>query len=449
MAKKELAPTYNKKAHKRALKKQRKLAAAMLRAEAAKLEAAAAAAAAAADESSGSDSDSGGEGSSSGDEARAGAAAAVSTVPAVSAARVASITDAARRDGLSFGYLVSLIPAEFYVPLDAADSELSRKMSKYHKHTHKSRAMPHEKADKKAESRQRKRAKYDDEANPSTADVMRQRAKAKPMVQPQSRAAQAAAQAAAAAAAATAVAAAGKTTSIDALRAKLQQRIASLRGSRGGDSSQRERTKGKGRASKGAKKKKAAAAAAAAAEAPAAADATRVLDETARRAAKADMRIAFGNIHFDGKASSGKASDGTGSSPTKRKGKKPLPQLLKEAEAKKRRLEELKKTPEGQKLVTEGAWDKLMMKATGAKTRDDPKLLKRAIKRKQTSKRKSQEAWAERKEIEKRAGMKKQDRRNANIEKQRDKKRNFKGGIANLPQNASRPGFEGGGGLLG
>jgi hypothetical protein len=384
-------------------------------------------------------------------------------------ARRALITEAARLDDLSFGYLVSLIPAEFYVPPDGA-AAISRKASKYHKHTKHDRATLDKEA-KKIQSRERKRAKYEKASNPSTADMMKERAASKgsrggapqpvplAMLQrPQVPAAAAAGadgmQIANANANAPIAATHGKVTSIDTLRAKLQQRIALLRGGRGGDATKRVRVpkgKKKGAKAKAKAKAKATAAAAAAGGKPAAdaaavaaaasssaaasvnTAAERVLDETARRAAKADMRLAFGNIQFADGDTAGDGGVRKGKKGAKKKGKKPLPQLLKEAQAKKERLEELKRTPEGQKLVTEGAWDKLMVKAAGKKVRDDPKLLKRAMKRKASSKRKSAEAWAERKEKVQQASDRKQERRHNNIEKKRDKKRNF-----------TRPGFEGG-----
>ncbi|RHY29796.1 hypothetical protein DYB32_004844 [Aphanomyces invadans] len=67
--------------------------------------------------------------------------------------------------------------------------------------------------------------------------------------------------------------------------------------------------------------------------------------------------------------------------------------LLKKAEAKKARMEELKKTEEGRAVVAAKGWEKALKQAQGDKVLDDPKLLRNKLKKKLKQKDKSSKEW--------------------------------------------------------
>ena len=93
------------------------------------------------------------------------------------------------------------------------------------------------------------------------------------------------------------------------------------------------------------------------------------------------------------------------------------------------------KGEEGREMIQDAKWKTLMKRASGDKSeRDDIKLLKKALKRKEAKKQKSAAAWALRtKEVED-AKMDRQKVRNENLQKKREEKGSKK---------ALRPGFEG------
>ncbi|KAF0705055.1 Aste57867_7148 [Aphanomyces stellatus] len=70
--------------------------------------------------------------------------------------------------------------------------------------------------------------------------------------------------------------------------------------------------------------------------------------------------------------------------------------LLKKAEAKKARMEELKKTEEGRAVVQAKGWEKALKQAQGEKVLDDPKLLRNKLKKKLKQKDKSSKEWKQR-----------------------------------------------------
>ncbi|CAK4222737.1 unnamed protein product [Aphanomyces euteiches] len=75
--------------------------------------------------------------------------------------------------------------------------------------------------------------------------------------------------------------------------------------------------------------------------------------------------------------------------------------LLKKAEAKKARMEELKKTEEGRAIVQAKGWEKALKQAQGEKVLDDPKLLRAKLKKKLKHKDKSSKEWKQRVSAEK------------------------------------------------
>ena len=89
-------------------------------------------------------------------------------------------------------------------------------------------------------------------------------------------------------------------------------------------------------------------------------------------------------------------------------------------------------------------WDKALAAAEGIKIRDDEKLLRKSIKRKEKAKEKSAKAWAERSKTEKESQAARQKKRNENIaaRKAASSTQAKKKGKAQIT-NKARPGFEG------
>lgn len=76
----------------------------------------------------------------------------------------------------------------------------------------------------------------------------------------------------------------------------------------------------------------------------------------------------------------------------KRKGPTDVMGQLKQAEAKKARLENM--DPEkAEKIYEKEMWSKALKQTAGEKVRDDEKLLKKALKRQEVQKRKSEREW--------------------------------------------------------
>ena len=106
-----------------------------------------------------------------------------------------------------------------------------------------------------------------------------------------------------------------------------------------------------------------------------------------------------------------------------RKGKKKndLKKLLAKAESKQRRAQELRKS--NPKKVKEMNWETAINKAEGKKVRDDPKRLRKALKRKEKEKKKSQAKWKDRKEALEEEMREKQERRAQNLKGKRTRGR--------------------------
>merc|ERR1712032_828744 len=126
------------------------------------------------------------------------------------------------------------------------------------------------------------------------------------------------------------------------------------------------------------------------------------------------------------------------STPSNKKRKKPIASLIKKAEAKRKRINELKHTEEGKKLLEQDAWDSMMKRAKREKVRDNLALLKKTQKRKQASKRRSKRAWKERGEAQEQQMKAKADKRKANIRNRGKPKAQ-----AAAAAEQRRPGFEG------
>ncbi|TPX44542.1 hypothetical protein SeMB42_g04292 [Synchytrium endobioticum] len=147
----------------------------------------------------------------------------------------------------------------------------------------------------------------------------------------------------------------------------------------------------------------------------------------------------------------GKIQYGNDDNATSKKRKSDTLGLLKAAEAKKRRLEELqvKNAPKAATIMEKQAWSQLERKAEGDKLKDDPKLLKKTLKREQKRKEKSANEWEERNAQVQKSMDDRQKKRAENIAARKsgakDKK---KGGSSNKSakkhsNKTRRPGFEG------
>ena len=139
-----------------------------------------------------------------------------------------------------------------------------------------------------------------------------------------------------------------------------------------------------------------------------------------------------------------------------RKGERKKGPAKKDVKAHLRLLESKKQSIESKdeldqiKIKEKEKWQKAMLQAEGIRIRDDEKLLKKALKRKEAKKRKSAIEWRERKQVVENTVAERQKRREENLQirkdnkgkkrsKQQKMKRKFKG-TAHLPKRA---GFEG------
>ncbi|WWC72338.1 uncharacterized protein I206_106300 [Kwoniella pini CBS 10737] len=111
--------------------------------------------------------------------------------------------------------------------------------------------------------------------------------------------------------------------------------------------------------------------------------------------------------------------------------------------------EHLQSLPEDKRKEAEERerWAKAEERASGAKVADNEQVLKKAVKRKEKAKTKSSQAWSERKRDLEKSAATAVKKRNDNIAKRVDDKRNKRLGIKDKGTGAkkgkSRPGFEG------
>ncbi|KAK1141265.1 hypothetical protein N8T08_009304 [Aspergillus melleus] len=154
--------------------------------------------------------------------------------------------------------------------------------------------------------------------------------------------------------------------------------------------------------------------------------------------------FSFGRVVF----ADGNVADPTLSSAReahKRSGPHDPAAALKAAEAKKARLaglDEEKRTD----LEEKDMWLNAKKRAHGERVRDDTSLLKKALKRKESAKKKSEREWKDRLEAVKRGKDHKQHKREENLRKRRDERGNGGGSKNKKPaggKKKARPGFEG------
>lgn len=156
-------------------------------------------------------------------------------------------------------------------------------------------------------------------------------------------------------------------------------------------------------------------------------------------------KMVFSKFEFTTNGSGGGSAGGITDSPATRRRdsrKRKTEQLLRIAEKKKAKMAELKESDPGkhEKVAEQEDWKKAMIKATGVKVKDDVKLLKKTIKRRENQKKQSRDKWAERgKKVEERQKAK-QDRRQRNIQKKKDNKSGGGGG-AKKGGKKKTPGF--------
>lgn len=109
----------------------------------------------------------------------------------------------------------------------------------------------------------------------------------------------------------------------------------------------------------------------------------------------------------------------------KPKKKEDMKMLLKKAEEKKLRMEELKQTAEGKaELQSKGLAQVLHQEATGETIKDDTKLLKKALKKKEKLKMKSAKAWKQRVATQTKETLERRQKKIANIRGKRVKGQN-------------------------
>lgn len=165
-----------------------------------------------------------------------------------------------------------------------------------------------------------------------------------------------------------------------------------------------------------------------------------------------DLNFSFGRVAFaDGTQMSQDLSyvkDKSG----KKKGPMDPKGALAKLEAQKRRLAALDADKRKEVLEKE-TWLAARRRAEGEKVRNDESLLKKAVKRKEKTKKKSEREWTERTRGVEHAQKQRQQKREDNIRKRKEtksagkagKKKGGSGGKSPAKKKAGRPGFEGSG----
>ena len=102
--------------------------------------------------------------------------------------------------------------------------------------------------------------------------------------------------------------------------------------------------------------------------------------------------------------------------------------LLKRAKKKKANVSEVevKDKEQAREMTTKEVWKSALLKAKGVKLKDDPELLKKAMKRREQKKKSSQQKWEERKKMLEKQVNDRQDKRTKNIAKKKEGRANKK-----------------------
>ncbi|KAL8289299.1 hypothetical protein RB600_004638 [Gaeumannomyces tritici] len=158
--------------------------------------------------------------------------------------------------------------------------------------------------------------------------------------------------------------------------------------------------------------------------------------------------FAFGRIAFgDGAQMSHDLSYVKEDAKGKKKGPSDPKTALAKLEAQKKRVAGMPEDKRKEVLEKE-TWLAARRRAEGEKVRDDEAMLKKAVKRKDQAKKKSEREWAARKEGVEQAMQARQKKREDNLRKRREEKMlgkagKKKKGVATKGGRKSRPGFEG------
>lgn len=158
-----------------------------------------------------------------------------------------------------------------------------------------------------------------------------------------------------------------------------------------------------------------------------------------------ENNFSFSRLAFDD-GTAADASLSTLQDPKKRKGPQDPKTALLAAEKKQSRLSGLDEKKRSD-IAEKDMWLNAKKRAHGERIRDDTSLLKKALKRKEKQKGKSEHEWKERKEAIVKGREMKQKKREANLQKRKDEKGQKgkkKGGPSSKGgKKKSRPGFEG------
>lgn len=326
----------------------------------------------------------------------------------------ADLRDAVHQHAVFFDRLVEMIPANVYVAKENPTDQWVHGMSK------KARAELKRKT--KLNLKKAKRARLDPENARTTLEVIQQE-KIKDTPSESS------------AAAAGGGADKPRTVTYEELRDRLHKRIEMLRAKRHADQAactvkvaKEWQNQKKNDSLKRNRKSKAVD--------PEAADGE--IAAPAAKRPKLDAKQATSSVVEDGFEFS-RVKMGIGASPGQMKKKKPSKEkLLVQATALQSEMHDPEK---GQEVATKHAWGAAMSRAAGEKVLDDPKLLKKSIKRDEGIRNKSAKKWQERKEMEKKGQHAKQQTRKEHIQQRATEKKDRS--IAKREKKLARPGFEG------
>eukprot|EP00850_Spirogloea_muscicola_P024373 SM000708S21257 [mRNA] locus=s708:111:1439:+ [translate_table: standard] len=116
-------------------------------------------------------------------------------------------------------------------------------------------------------------------------------------------------------------------------------------------------------------------------------------------------------------------------------------QLLAKAAAIQEQLARAKESEDGKEQARKHAWSAALGRATGEKVLDDPKLLKRSLKRQAKAKEKSAKQWAGRHATQSKEQAARQSARREHLQQRADDHRQHR--IEKREKKLLRPGFEG------
>ncbi|XP_057307610.1 surfeit locus protein 6 homolog [Hydractinia symbiolongicarpus] len=165
--------------------------------------------------------------------------------------------------------------------------------------------------------------------------------------------------------------------------------------------------------------------------------------ENIKRVSELEEKSINGDIkNIKGEVVFSKFDFAVGISDNKKKKKADIKKLLQIAEKKQEKIKNLQQEDSGKAnaLKKKIAWDNAVKKAEGQKLKDDPKLLKKSIKRKEKLKEKSKKRWDDRTATVANEKEEKQKLRKQHLRERRDEKLNKKKGVKKVKKK-SRPGF--------